>query len=83
MSQPHDQAPQKLSGNLGTGAIAFMVIAAAAPLTVIGGNAPLAIGQGNGAGAPVGFAIASIITRALRRRVRHHDTTRERSWRLL
>ena len=38
-----------------------MVIAAAAPLTVIGGNAPLAIGQGNGAGAPVGFLLASIV----------------------
>ncbi|MBO1901344.1 APC family permease [Leucobacter weissii] len=51
----------RLTGNLGTGSIAFMVIAAAAPLTVIGGNAPLAIGQGNGAGAPVGFLIASIV----------------------
>ena len=51
----------RLHGNLGTGSIAFMVIAAAAPLTVIGGNAPLAIGQGNGAGAPVGFLLASIV----------------------
>ncbi|MFD5601241.1 APC family permease [Leucobacter sp. NPDC058333] len=51
----------RLTGNLGTGSIAFMVIAAAAPLTVIGGNAPLAIGQGNGAGAPVGFLLASIV----------------------
>lgn len=57
-------APQtrgRLTGSLGTGGIAFMVIAAAAPLTVIGGNAPLAIGQGNGAGAPVGFLTASIV----------------------
>ena len=52
---------ERLSGSLGTGAIVFMVIAAAAPLTVIGGNAPLAIGQGNGAGAPVGFVIASLV----------------------
>ncbi|PRI11061.1 APC family permease [Leucobacter massiliensis] len=51
----------RLTGNLGTGSIAFMVIAAAAPLTVIGGNAPLAIGQGNGAGAPVGFLLASLV----------------------
>lgn len=50
-----------LSGDLGTGSIAFMVIAAAAPLTVIGGNAPLAIGQGNGAGAPMGFLLASLV----------------------
>jgi len=51
----------RLTGNLGTGSIAFMVIAAAAPLTVIGGNAPLAIGQGNGAGAPMGFLLASLV----------------------
>lgn len=47
-----------LQGNLGVGAIVFMVLAAAAPLTVIGGNVPLAIGLGNGAGAPVGFLVA-------------------------
>lgn len=51
----------RLQGNLGTGAIVFMVIAAAAPLTVIGGNVPLAVGVGNGAGAPVGFALAAVI----------------------
>lgn len=51
----------RLSGNLGAGGITFMVIAAAAPLTVIGGNAPLGIGQGNGAGAPVGFLLASLV----------------------
>ncbi|WP_163751880.1 APC family permease [Mycolicibacterium helvum] len=38
-----------------------MVIAAAAPLTVIGGNMPLAMGIGNGAGAPVGFLIAALV----------------------
>lgn len=49
-----------LSGKLGVTSIVFMVIAAAAPLTVIGGNAPLAISEGNGAGAPVGFLIATV-----------------------
>lgn len=53
--------PQRLDGQLGTGAIVFMVIAAAAPLTVIGGNVPIAIGAGNGPGAPVGFAFAAVI----------------------
>ena len=38
-----------------------MVVAAAAPLTVIGGNMPLAMGLGNGAGAPVGFVIAALV----------------------
>jgi amino acid transporter len=38
-----------------------MVVAAAAPLTVIGGNMPLAMGLGNGAGAPVGFLVAALV----------------------
>ncbi|MGE2728432.1 APC family permease [Mycolicibacterium vaccae] len=38
-----------------------MVVAAAAPLTVIGGNMPLAMGLGNGAGAPMGFLIAALV----------------------
>ena len=38
-----------------------MVIAAAAPLTVIAGNIPLSVGLGNGAGAPIGFVIAAIV----------------------
>ncbi|RCG29297.1 APC family permease [Streptomyces diacarni] len=50
-----------LSGRLGTGSIVFMVIAAAAPLTVVGGNVPLAVAGGPGAGAPVGFALASLL----------------------
>ncbi|MFW6691030.1 APC family permease [Streptomyces sp. MAR4 CNX-425] len=54
-------APANLTGRLGTGSIVFMVIAAAAPLTVVGGNVPLAIASGPGAGAPVGFALASLI----------------------
>ncbi len=52
---------QHLSGHLGTVGVVFMVVAAAAPLTVIGGNMPLAMGLGNGAGAPVGFLIAALV----------------------
>lgn len=52
---------RRLTGRLGVGAIVFMVIAAAAPLTVIGANVPLAIGIGNGIGAPVGFLIAAVV----------------------
>ncbi len=51
----------RLHGRLGAVAIVFMVVAAAAPLTVIGGNMPLAMGLGNGAGAPVGFVIAALV----------------------
>lgn len=56
------EAPQaRLKGTLGTGSIVLMVIAAAAPLTVVGGNVPLAVGLGPGAGAPVGFVIAAAV----------------------
>ncbi|MGO2141109.1 MAG: APC family permease [Leucobacter sp.] len=55
------EQPQRLQGRLGTAGIVFMVVAAAAPLTVIGGNMPLGIGLGNGAGAPVGFLIAALL----------------------
>jgi len=51
----------RLEGALGVPSIVFMVIAAAAPITVIGGNVPIAIGSGNGAGAPAGFVIATVV----------------------
>ncbi|MET9834741.1 APC family permease [Streptomyces sp. NPDC006385] len=60
-SSTAQRTPSNLDGRLGTGSIVFMVIAAAAPLTVVGGNVPLAIAGGPGAGAPVGFALASLI----------------------
>lgn len=52
---------RRLTGHLGPVGIVFMVVAAAAPLTVIGGNMPLAMGLGNGAGAPMGFVIAALV----------------------
>lgn len=52
---------ERLQGRLGPVAVVFMVVAAAAPLTVIGGNLPLAFGMGNGAGAPIGFVVASLV----------------------
>jgi len=59
-STPPESGP-RLTGRLGVASIVFMVVAAAAPLTVIGGNVPLAITLGNGAGAPVGFVVASTV----------------------
>lgn len=62
MTENSTSAPgQRLSGHLGTVGVVFMVVAAAAPLTVIGGNMPLAMGLGNGAGAPMGFLIAALV----------------------
>jgi amino acid transporter len=61
MTTPTKAESGRLTGHLGPIGIVFMVVAAAAPLTVIGGNMPLAMGLGNGAGAPVGFAIAALV----------------------
>ncbi|MFF3403622.1 APC family permease [Streptomyces sp. NPDC002659] len=52
-------APTLRSGSLGTADIAFFVVSAAAPLTVMAGVAPLAILLG-GIGAPVGYLLAGI-----------------------
>jgi amino acid transporter len=52
---------ERLTGRLGTTAIVLMVVAAAAPLTVVSSNAPLSIALGNGLGAAWGFVIAAIV----------------------
>lgn len=51
----------RLSGTLGVGSIVFMVVAAAAPLTVVGGSVPIGITIGNGAGFPAMYAIGAVI----------------------
>lgn len=52
---------RRLQGSLGVGAIVFMVVAAAAPLTVVGGGVPIAILLGNGAGVPMMFVVAAVV----------------------
>jgi amino acid transporter len=52
---------RKLRGNLGVASIVFMVVAAAAPLGVIGGVVPLGIANGNGAGFPATFIVSTIV----------------------
>lgn len=54
-------AKRRLDGQLGVTGIVLMVIAAAAPLTVIGGDGLLAIAEGPGPGAPLGFLIAGVL----------------------
>ena len=46
---------------LGTAAISFLVISAAAPLTGIAGAFPIAILQGNGSGLPFDFVLITIL----------------------
>ncbi|MBQ9919047.1 MAG: APC family permease [Microbacterium sp.] len=56
-----DAPSRTLRGSLGVTAIVFMVVAAASPLTVVGGAAPLGILIGNGAGFPSLYAISAVI----------------------
>lgn len=52
---------RRLRGNLGVPAIVFMVVAAAAPLGLIGGVVPLGLASGNGAGFPATFIASTVI----------------------
>lgn len=52
---------KRLTGSLGVTAIVFMVVAAAAPLTVVGGVMPLGFTLGNGLGFPVMYIFASAV----------------------
>ncbi|MEU9556383.1 APC family permease [Streptomyces fumanus] len=59
-SRPAEGTPPALrTGALGTSDIAFFVVSAAAPLTVMAGVAPLALVLG-GIGAPVGYLLAGL-----------------------
>jgi cation diffusion facilitator CzcD-associated flavoprotein CzcO/amino acid transporter len=51
------EKPRRL---LSTPRIVFLVVAAAAPLTAMVGNLPMALGRGNGAGAPGAFLLATL-----------------------
>jgi amino acid transporter len=64
MAAPTESAPApatRLSGTLGVGSIVFMVVAAAAPLTVIAGTIPLGVGAGNGAAFPATFVLCAVV----------------------
>ncbi|MGY1707668.1 APC family permease [Geodermatophilus sp. SYSU D00697] len=54
-------AGHRLRGRLGPAAIVFMVVAAAAPLTVIAGSVPIGIAAGNGPGYPAMYVVAAVV----------------------
>lgn len=58
-----DPGPQvgRLNGKLGPTAIVFMVVAAAAPLTVVAGTFPVGIAAGNGAAFPASYVICTAV----------------------
>lgn len=48
-------------GAIGLVGVVFMVVAFSAPITAMTGNLPVAVGFGNGLGAPAGFLIATVV----------------------
>src|SRR5690242_9411002 len=53
---------QRLKPNaVGIFGVLFMAVATAAPITAMVGNVPIAVGFGNGAYAPAGFIVATIV----------------------
>ncbi|BBY67492.1 APC family permease [Mycolicibacterium helvum] len=48
-------------GAIGLAGVVFMVVAFSAPITAMSGNLPVAVGFGNGLGAPGGFIIATVV----------------------
>ncbi len=55
-------AQNKLKPNtIGLIGVVFMVVAFSAPITAMSGNVPVAVGYGNGIGAPAGFILATIV----------------------
>ncbi|MEZ0052226.1 amino acid transporter [Mycobacterium sp. MAA66] len=58
---PAGDRPNRLSGRLGPVAIVFMVVAAAAPLTVVAGTFPIGISAGNGAAYPASYLICTAV----------------------
>ena len=56
------QAYQRLKPNsAGLVAVVFMAIATAAPITAMPDNVPVAVGFGNGTGAPAGYLVATAV----------------------
>ncbi|MBV9594316.1 MAG: APC family permease, partial [Actinobacteria bacterium] len=49
------------AGAVGLFGVLFMALANAAPITAMSGNVPIAVGSGNGLGAPGGFLFATVV----------------------
>ncbi len=61
MADTSGGANQLRKNSLGVGAVTFMVVSAAAPLTAVGGGVPPSMLFGNGAGIAGSFAIVTLI----------------------
>lgn len=56
-----DKQADELGRTLGVSRMVFMVVAGAAPLTVVVANVPLMIGLGNGTGAPLNYLVGGLV----------------------
>ncbi|WP_229052505.1 APC family permease [Aeromicrobium sp. Leaf350] len=56
-----DNPPHQLARTLGVPQIVFMVVAMAAPLTVVAGVVPLMVALGNGSGVPLNFVLVGAV----------------------
>ncbi|GAA3482758.1 hypothetical protein GCM10018966_072900 [Streptomyces yanii] len=62
MSDKPAHEVQRLKANsVGLVGVVFMAVATAAPITAMTGNLPIAVGFGNGAGAPAGYLFATVV----------------------
>lgn len=61
ISSSSSGANQLRKNSLGTGAVTFLVVSAAAPLTAVAGGVPLSMLLGNGAGVPAGFLLVTAV----------------------
>ncbi|MER6997363.1 APC family permease [Streptomyces sp. NPDC000410] len=61
-STPETSGVQRLKANsVGLVGVVFMAVATAAPITAMTGNLPIAVGFGNGTGAPAGYLFATVV----------------------
>lgn len=59
---PRAESTNKLKvGAVGLVGVLFMAVANAAPITAMTGNVPIALGYGNGIGAPAGYLVATVV----------------------
>ncbi|MGW0562037.1 APC family permease [Streptomyces sp. NPDC003016] len=62
MSDTPAREVQRLKANsVGLVGVVFMAVATAAPITAMTGNLPIAVGFGNGTGAPAGYLFATLV----------------------
>jgi amino acid transporter len=61
LGEDPDKMQHLKRGAVGLGAVCFMALATAAPITAMTGNVPIAVGYGNGIHAPAGFLVATVI----------------------